>query len=128
MRVLLDTHALIWILNDHPSLSDEARKLSVDENVEQLVSAVSAMEIFTKHRLGKLPEATAVVEHWDSLMAPPGFTELAISMEHARLAGSLDIDHKDPFDRMLIAQSIFENIPLISNEEKFDGYGVQRIW
>jgi PIN domain nuclease of toxin-antitoxin system len=125
---LLDTHALIWILNDHPNLSVEARRLSLDENVEQCVSSVSTMEIFTKYRLGKLPEAQAVVENWRTVMAPPGFIELAISMEHAKLAGGLDIDHKDPFDRLLIAQSKIENIPLVSNEEKFDGYGVDRIW
>jgi PIN domain nuclease of toxin-antitoxin system len=128
LRILLDTHALVWMLNDNPRLSARARSVGQDEQIELLVSAVSAMEIFTKFRLGKLPEAGPIIEYWDSAMAPPGFIPVAITMEHARLAGSLPIDHKDPFDRLLIAQAIVEGVPLLSNEKIFDDFGVERIW
>lgn len=86
------------------------------------------MELFTKHRLGKLPEADDVISNWDALMAAPGYTYLPIAPEHARMAGSMAIDHKDPFDRMLVAQSLIEAAPMASNEALFDRFGVQRIW
>ena len=86
------------------------------------------MEIFTKYRIGKLPEAGLIVENWDLAIAPPGFLSLPISLEHARRAGNLDIPHKDPFDRILIAQAQIENVPLLSNEKLFDSFGVERIW
>jgi PIN domain nuclease of toxin-antitoxin system len=128
LRLLLDTHALIWALNDHPKLSARTRALLLDPQVEQCVSAVSVMEIFTKHRRGKLPEAEGIVADWDELMAAPGYTWLPVTPAQARLAGSLAIDHKDPFDRLLIAQSILEQAPLLSNEKLFDSFGVERIW
>ena len=128
MRALLDTHALIWALTDNPKLSRKARALLADPRIEQMVSAASVMEIFTKHRIGKLPEADGIVRDWDRIMASPGYALLPIAAEHARVAGSLDIAHKDPFDRLLIAQARIENVPLLSNEKLFDGCGVQRIW
>lgn len=128
MRVLLDTHALIWTLTDSAKLSSRARALLADPQSEQLVSAASAMEIFTKHRLGKLPEADEIVAHWNRIMAPPGYTPLPISLAHAVHAGSLRFVHGDPFDRLLIAQAQLEDVALLSNERLFDDFGIQRVW
>jgi PIN domain nuclease of toxin-antitoxin system len=125
---LLDTHTLIWALNDSPRLSQTARAALLDPEAEILVSAVSAMEIFTKYRLGKLPEAVDLVTGWDEIMAPPGYMPLAITMEHARRAGALAHPHGDPFDRLLIAQALCDGLALVSNEKLFDSFGVERLW
>lgn len=86
------------------------------------------MEIFTKHRLGRLPEADELVAHWARIMAPPGYTALAVTMVHAIRAGALKHPHGDPFDRILIAQAQIEGLTLVSNERLFDAFGVKRLW
>lgn len=103
MRLLLDTHAV-------------------------LVSAASAWEITTKHRLGKLPGAALAAADLDGLIAAQGFEALAITLPHAAQAGRLAGPHRDPFDRMLIAQALSEQLVLVSNETSFDRYGVRRLW
>lgn len=100
----------------------------LNQKAKHFVSAASVMEIFTKHRLGKLPEADGLIENWAEIMAAPGYSLLPITNAHAKLAGQMDIDHKDPFDRLLIAQSIIENFALLSNEKIFDSFGIERIW
>lgn len=92
------------------------------------VSAVSAMEIATKHRIGKLPEAAVLAARFESEIETLGFHPLSVTLTHARTAGSLPIAHKDPFDRLLIAQALVEDVLLVSNEAAFDGYGVSRLW
>jgi PIN domain nuclease of toxin-antitoxin system len=109
-------------------LGASAHAIIEDGTNEILVSAVSAMEITTKFRLGKLPEAGAIASRFSAEIGFEGFIELSISVAHAELAGSLPFDHKDPFDRLLIAQARVGNIPLLSNEKLFDSFGVQRIW
>ncbi len=128
MRLLLDTHALIWWLAGDSALSANALGAIANAANEVLVSAVSAMEISTKFRLGKLPGAALLAQDLQAIMAGQGFVELPISVRHATLAGNLQVAHKDPFDRLLIAQSIVEGVPLVSNEAVFDGFGVARIW
>lgn len=128
MRVLLDTHALIWWLADDPALPESARWVIADPDVEVLVSAASAMEVTTKHRIGKLPQASELVQNFASFVENEGFRSWPISVRHAALAGSLQIAHKDPFDRILIAQSLLEAIALVSNERMFDDFGVTRVW
>lgn len=128
MRVLLDTHALLWALENNPKLSRIAAAAVRDPANDLLVSAVSIMEIALKHRLGKLPEAAQFVADWHATFAGLAAIPLAITVEHAAMAGSLDIAHKDPFDRLLIAQALVERVPLVSNEVMFDGFGVTRIW
>lgn len=86
------------------------------------------MEITTKFRLGKLPDAEILAKRFAIEIGFDNFIELSITIAHAELAGKLTIDHKDPFDRLLIAQAKIGNIPLISNEKIFDDFGVQRIW
>jgi PIN domain nuclease of toxin-antitoxin system len=126
--VLLDTHALLWWLVDDPSLPSQAKHVIADTNTTILVSAASAMEITTKYRLGKLPYAGRLATSFISVVAGEGFELLSISVPHAVFAGNLEISHKDPFDRLLIAQSILDSVSLVGNERLFDGFGVSRIW
>jgi PIN domain nuclease of toxin-antitoxin system len=128
MRLLLDTHALIWWILDDPHLSRRARQALIDLDNTIYVSASSAWEIATKYRIGKLPQAEPFVQAFSESMRKQGFRELSISMDHANRAGLLAGQHQDPFDRILIAQSQAENLLLVSNEKLFDKYGVQRLW
>ncbi|HEV2351063.1 MAG TPA: type II toxin-antitoxin system VapC family toxin [Terriglobia bacterium] len=128
MRLLVDTHALLWWLSDDPSLSGAAREAMADTANVPMVSAACAWEISTKVRLGRLPGATGLAADFSGFMLREGFTTLDITTDHAVRAGLLPGPHKDPFDRMLIAQAQAEGAPVVSNESVFDGYGVQRIW
>ena len=128
MQALLDTHALLWWLSDDPALTRPARKLISGTMNVLFVSAASAWEIATKVRLGKLPTAGDLAADFTGHLEREGFQMLAISGEHAIRAGLLPGGHKDPFDRMLIAQAQAENLPIVSNETRFDTYGVRRIW
>ena len=92
------------------------------------VSAASAWEICTKHRIGKLPEAAAIASQFEAILAAQRFQQLPVTVRHGQLAGNLRGLHKDPFDRMLVAQAIEENLLLISNETRFDAFGVSRLW
>ena len=128
MRVLLDTHAFIWWLTGDSRLVETARRAVALEANDVLVSAASAWEIATKHRLGRLPEAEALARDVRGAIASQGFEELPIGVADAELAGRLAGPHRDPFDRMLIAQSLSRELVLLSNEEAFDRYGVNRLW
>ena len=128
MRILLDTHALLWWLDGDVRLSRRARAAIGDVRTTCLVSAASAWEITTKARLGKLPGALEVAEDVGGCLRSQQFTALDITIDHAQRAGSLPGAHRDPFDRMLIAQSQAENLPLVSNDAVFDTYGIVRIW
>ena len=100
----------------------------IDEGDDIFVSAVSALEIALKHRLGKLPDATALAGNFESMSAEQGFKPLAITVRHGLTAGGLPVDHRDPFDRLLIAQALVEDMTLVSNERLFDAMGVSRLW
>jgi PIN domain nuclease of toxin-antitoxin system len=128
VQVLLDTHALLWWLSDDPALTKPARKIIADTRNIVFVSAASAWEIATKVRLGKLPSAAELAADFTGHLEREGFQILAISGEHAIRAGLLPGVHKDPFDRMLIAQAQAENIPIVSKEALFDTYGLRRLW
>ncbi len=128
MRVLLDTHALIWWAMNDPKLSQDARSLLSSFDNEVFVSAASAWEVSTKVRIGKLPGAEMFAAEFPARVERLGFRELAIRIEHGQRAGLLPGAHKDPFDRMLIAQAQAENMPLVSIEKVFDDYRVRRIW
>lgn len=128
MKLLLDTHALIWWLAGDETLSRTARDAISDEANSVAVSAASAMEIATKYRIGKLPGAALLAREFEAIVAAQGFQEIAISVTHARLAGEMNIAHKDPFDRFLIAQAQTEGMTLVSNEALFDDFAVQRLW
>lgn len=128
MKALLDTHTLLWWLDGDEQLSLTARSWIEIPEHRILVSAASAWEIATKVRIGKLPGAQAVAANFHECLISQGFAPLEITADHALRAGSLPGPHRDPFDRMLIAQAQALNIPLISNENLFDHYGIRRIW
>ena len=128
MRFLLDTHVLLWAFNGDSALSARARRVIEDGSNEIFVSAVSAWEIATKVRLGKLPTGEIVIADLARYLARLGFEDLPISLAHAIRAGSLTGEHRDPFDRMLVAQAQSENLPIISGDRIFDDFHVQRIW
>jgi PIN domain nuclease of toxin-antitoxin system len=128
LRALLDTHALLWWLSDDPALPRTARKIIAETKNTILVSAASAWEIAIKVRLGKLPTAANLESDFCGQVEREGFHLLLISAEHGIRGGLLPGPHKDPFDRMLIAQAQAENLPVITNEKVFEAYGVRRLW
>ena len=127
MRLLLDTHALLWWATLDRRLSSKAKKAIARQESEVYVSAASAWEIATKSRLGKLDWPVEAGSVRDYVIAQ-GFRPLPISIEHAERAGQLPIEHRDPFDRMLIAQAQAEDLLLVSNETLFDASAVRRHW
>ena len=128
MRLLLDTHAFLWWLAGESRLSIPAKEAIGDEDNTVYVSAASAWEIATKFRLGKLPGAKLIADDIPAVVASQAFLPLAVSMIHAQRAGLLPGIHRDPFDRVLIAQAQSEGMTLVSNEDLFDQYGVTRFW
>lgn len=128
MKLLLDTHALLWWLaGDARNLPKSARHAIASADNSVYVSAASAWEISTKQRLGKL-DAGILVGQLVKVVAQQTFITLDISMDHAERAGALPGALKDPIDRLLVAQAQAEKLTLVSNESVFDGYGVSRIW
>ena len=127
VQVLLDTHAFLWWLGGNPRLSGAARRVIEDDANTIFVSAASAWEIATKHRIGKLPQAEAVALDVTGSIAGQGFEELAISVDDAERAGRLPGLHRDPFDRVLIAQALARDLAIVSVDQAFDGYGVRRL-
>jgi PIN domain nuclease of toxin-antitoxin system len=128
LRLLLDTHALIWWLEGSPSLGRAATEAIEDAANDIFVSAVSAFEIAQKHRLGKLPSAERLAFQFEAEVQAEGFLALPIGVAEARLAGNMSHPHRDPFDRLLIAQALLNDLVLASNEDVFDAFGVSRLW
>jgi PIN domain nuclease of toxin-antitoxin system len=128
MRLLLDTHTLLWWFDGDAKLSRKVRTLISDKNNEVLVSAVSAWEIATKSRLGKLPKAGKIAPILPRAVAEQGFIVLPILITHAHRAGWLDSAHRDPFDRMLAAQAEIENLAFATTDAFFGSVGVATIW
>src|SRR5690349_21806726 len=119
-RVLLDTHALLWAVADSPRLSPKARALIMEANVSKLVSIASLWEIAVKLRLGKLELAVSFDELVAKLENNRLATFLPIAPEHVRRLQSLELHHRDPFDRMLVAQALAENLALVSADASLD--------
>ena len=128
MRVLLDTHAFLWWVEASPYLVATAHRVIADEANDIVVSAASAWEIATKYRIGKLPEAEAVATNVADCIANEGFEALSVSVADAERAGRLPGIHRDPFDRMLIAQALGHELVIVSIDRTFDRYGVSRLW
>lgn len=128
VRLLLDTHAFLWWLDGDRRLSPRARTAVAESSNVIYVSAASAWEITTKARLGKLPGALEVAADVAFAIAGQAFSALDITVPHAQKAGRLPGPHRDPFDRVLIAQCQLEDLPLVSNDVVFDAYGVERWW
>ncbi|MFZ4536431.1 type II toxin-antitoxin system VapC family toxin [Propionivibrio sp.] len=128
MRFLLDTHALLWWLTDDPKLSPRAKEAIADEANTIMISAASAWEIATKYRLGKLDIAAEVVPRFNELIEADGFEHLPVTYLHALKAAGYGLDHRDPFDRMLAAQSSLESATLISCDPAFEVFGTKVHW
>lgn len=128
MRLLLDTHAFLWWLEGNTRLPATVRRAIQDADNDVFVSAATAWEITTKHRLGKLQAAAAVAEDVAAAIAAQRFEGLPISVEDAARAGRLPGPHRDPFDRMLIAQALARDLTLVSIDTALDSYGVRRLW
>jgi len=128
VQILLDTHAFIWWVLGDNSLSATARGHIADPNNACFVSAASAWEVTTKHRLGKLPQAAALAANFPAIVVRQGFIPLAITTVHAAHSGAFAQAHKDPFDRMIAAQAIIEGMPVISNDPQLDQFGIARLW
>ena len=116
-----------WLLGDD-ALSATARSAIADPGNDSFVSAASAWEITTKYRIGKLPQAAFLAADIAGIAAAQGFTELPISIRHGQIAGSLPGIHKDPFDRILIAQAITEDMAIVSIDAILGTYGIVRLW
>lgn len=128
MKLLLDTHALLWWFVDAPELSATARAAIADDGNEVLVSAASAWELATKHRLGKLGEAAEALGRFNELVAADGFQHLPVSFLHAIKAGGYAVDHRDPFARVLAAQAEIEMATLLTRDPAFAAFGTRTIW
>ena len=127
MTILLDSHALIWFLTGNPRCSIRVRE-AVEAEHRILVSAASAWEIATKVRLGRWPEAAEIAGNMVEVLAEHAFSTLAVTLDHGLLAGSLPGRHGDPFDRMLAAQAVIEDLRLVSADPVFRSLGVQVLW
>ena len=128
MRLLLDTHTLLgWFSNDR-ALSDTVREVIAAPENDPIVSSVCAWEIATKYRIGKLPDAEELLTDFGTFVRRARFSVLPVSLEHALVAGSLSWSHRDPFDRMLVAQAQIEDIPIATADAAMSGYGITCIW
>ncbi|WP_235622427.1 type II toxin-antitoxin system VapC family toxin [Nostoc sp. PCC 7524] len=119
MSYLIDTHILLWWLFNDPKLDTDCQDIIRNPDNRIFVSSASAWEIATKYRIGKLSEAKQLVEQYSQILHQARFVELAITSAHAIRAGSLPIAHRDPFDRMIMAQAELESLPIITYDAVF---------
>jgi PIN domain nuclease of toxin-antitoxin system len=128
MRVLIDTHVFIWWTGDASQLSPLTHNILTDPETEPILSIVSIWEMQIKVSLGKLSLQTALPDLVNDEVRHNRIKLLPIALTHIYAVGDLPLHHKDPFDRLLIAQSMMEEIAIVSIDEKFDAYGVDRLW
>jgi PIN domain nuclease of toxin-antitoxin system len=128
MNLLLDTHAALWWWDEHQRLSAVARKAISSPGNQVFFSAASAWEIATKHRLGKLPLPPDFMTGLERTLTSEGWTSLPVGIDHARLAGSWPVEHRDPFDRVLAAQSKLERLTLLTTDGAFGAFQIKTLW
>lgn len=128
MRLLLDTHTFLWWVTDSPNLSTAAREAIQDPQAECLVSMASCWEMAIKQSLGKLKLEPPLEQFVPTHMATNGFLQMDIEFRHVARVAELPFHHRDPFDRLLVAQTIVEDVTLVSGDPAFDDYGVKRLW
>jgi PIN domain nuclease of toxin-antitoxin system len=128
MRLLLDTHTLAWWLLDDLRLPSRTRALIADRENEIFASAVSAFEVATKFRIGKWNDIGPLAIAFEEIVATQNFVVLPIAASHACRAGLLRSSHRDPFDRLLAAQTEIEGLHLVTNDPKFENFGTRIAW
>ena len=128
MRYLLDTHALVWWLYDSPRLSALARTIISNPDNEIAASAISAYEIANKYRLGKWNEMAPLATAFDEIVRAAGFALLPVNGRHAALAAQLPGAPRDPFDRLIAAQSRIEAVPVLTMDEAIRALGAEAVW
>ena len=128
MRFLLDTHAFLWFVNDDSSLSNDAKSLIADPSTRAHLSTASVWEMAIKISVNKLRVPSPLHQYLDQELQRHGFALLSITTEHASIPRQLRSRHRDPFDRLIVAQSIVEDIPVISRDTALDIYSIRRHW
>ena len=129
MKFLLDTHTFLWMLKDDPALSSVAHELLRDMNNDLFLSIVSPWEVGIKISSGKFdPPKTPLDQFFRTQLNLTAIELLDIDLRHIEIISKLPRHHRDPFDRMLVAQSIAEGLPIISADTVFDAYGITRLW
>lgn len=128
MKILLDTCAFLWLVTDDPQASELAKEIFLNEDNELLLSAVTGFEIAVKFSLGKLRLTEPPKEFVIHRINANALTELPVSMAHALALQNLPLHHKDPFDRLLVAQAMVNQIPLLSADQQLSAYAIERLW
>ena len=126
--LLLDTATLLWATSQPGRLTDTSRAALEDERNEVWASAASAWEIATKHRLGRLPQGAPFVRNWGAELDRMGYEQLPMTSRHALRGGNYEVEHGDPFDRIIAAQAELERLVLVASDRAFDLFPVQRLW
>jgi PIN domain nuclease of toxin-antitoxin system len=128
MRLLLDTHTFICYVTDNPKLSAHVKVLIEDENNEKLISIASIWEMAIKHSIGRLNFSLHFMEFVGQQLTVSNIGLLEINLQHIEVVASLPLHHRDPFDRLIIAQSMAQQIPLLRVDAIFDAYALARVW
>jgi PIN domain nuclease of toxin-antitoxin system len=126
--LLLDSHTMLWFFWDDPLLSPKAKSLIEDPSNRKMISVASCWEIAIKAGLGKLKLGEPSQSFLTREIARNNFELLSIGLAHATYVESLALHHRDPFDRLLIAQAMIERMPFVSHDKAFDAYGISRLW
>jgi len=128
VKLLLDSHVLLWAVVEPEALSESVRSVLTDPGNTLLVSSATAWEIATKHRLGRLPQAADLIANLGSYVEALGAVELPITIRHSQTAGSFPTEHRDPFDRMLAAQAVLEGLTLLTSDPVFSAFPAATMW
>ena len=128
MRLLIDTHVFLWAVMTPEKLTERARSIFLDPQAELLISIATPWEMAIKTSVGKLQNGAVILANFESRLASGGYRVLETSVKHTIQSGLLPRHHKDPFDRLLIAQALDLDLPILSSDEIFDRYAVKRIW
>jgi PIN domain nuclease of toxin-antitoxin system len=127
MKLLLDTHAFLWFIDDSPRLSAQAKAL-LESDVELMISAASLWEIAIKSSIGKLTLAQPYETFIPQQLEQNSIEILPVELEHISVVATLPFHHRDPFDRLLLAQAMVEQLPVVSADTVFDMYAIERLW
>jgi PIN domain nuclease of toxin-antitoxin system len=128
VKFIADTHAFIWFITDSEQLSPKAKTLLEASESDRVLSVASVWEMAIKTSLGKLSFNKPLEQFLPEQLSLNYFRVLDISVEHALRVAGLPLAHRDPFDRMIVAQALTESLPILSNDSALDAYGIQRLW